>query len=154
MLLQKRSIWGGVVETYPCCTWFIKTWKPNGPRPLFWSTSLLRHTHVSTRSLRDSGFGCRIRLQTVKIPFSHTTQPGRNRSERFKSGPHGLLLRAPVLKGRLQGNPNKTTYLGGGGPEPRLGPPVERLEYGYPFSVVCFSRGTLPKNSIKGHYWT
>ena len=25
-----------------------------------------------------------------------------------------------------------------------LGPPLESLEYGYPFSVVYFNRGTLP----------
>ena len=30
-----------------------------------------------------------------------------------------------------------------------LGPPVERLEYGYPFSVVYFSRGTLPQKKRK-----
>ena len=36
---------------------------------------------------------------------------------------------------------------------PYLGPPVESLEYGYPlFSVVYFSRGTLPdKVGEKGH---
>ena len=32
-----------------------------------------------------------------------------------------------------------------------LGPPVERLEYGYPFSVVYFSRGTRPtKKGVRG----
>ena len=33
-----------------------------------------------------------------------------------------------------------------------LGPPVERLEYGYPFffSAVYVSRGTLPKKVGKG----
>ena len=35
-----------------------------------------------------------------------------------------------------------------------IGPPVERLEEGYQlFSVVCFSRGALPKKRVKGHYW-
>ena len=35
-----------------------------------------------------------------------------------------------------------------------LGPPIERLEGGYPlFSVVYFSRGTLPQKRVKGHYW-
>ena len=29
---------------------------------------------------------------------------------------------------------------------PSLGPPVERLEYGYSFSIVYFSRETLPEN--------
>ena len=32
-----------------------------------------------------------------------------------------------------------------------LGPPVERLEQGYPFSVVYFSRGTLPQKRVKWH---
>ena len=32
---------------------------------------------------------------------------------------------------------------------PRLGPPVDRLEYGYSFSVVYFGRGTLPKKRQK-----
>ena len=33
-----------------------------------------------------------------------------------------------------------------------LGPPVERLEKGYPlFSVVYFTRRTLPKESVKEH---
>ena len=34
-----------------------------------------------------------------------------------------------------------------------LGPPVERSESGYLFSVVYFSRGTLPQNKVKRHYW-
>ena len=36
-----------------------------------------------------------------------------------------------------------------------LGPPVERVEYGYQLfsSVVYFSRGTLRPKKVKGHYW-
>ena len=35
-----------------------------------------------------------------------------------------------------------------------LGPPAARLEYGYLFfSVVYFSRGTLPTKRVKEHYW-
>ena len=37
--------------------------------------------------------------------------------------------------------------------EPELGPPVERLEEGYLICcVLCFSRGTLPRKRVKGHY--
>ena len=34
-----------------------------------------------------------------------------------------------------------------------LGPPVERLEEGYPFSVVYFSGEPSPQKKVKGHYY-
>ena len=75
-------------------------------------------------------------MRRVSEPGAGITKSLKKVQRHGKVGFSGLLLSWYSFVGWFQRKTIRTTHLG---------PPVERLKKGYPFLLVCFSRGTLPQ---------